>query len=349
MTPAVWPRDRPAESRLLLVDPSGGTIADRVLGDLPSLLRPEDLLVVNDAGTVPASFAGTARGQPVELRLASPGEGPAEWTAVVFGTGSWRQRTEDRPAPPPFLPGDTIEIDSDLRAEVRRVWPLSPRLVDIRFQSADGNLWPALFRAGRPVQYSHLAGPLALWHVQTPFGSRPWAVEAPSAGRPLTVTLLQELRRRGVRTEHVTHAAGLSSTGDPAIDAALPLPERYEVPAATVDAVEEARARKGRVVAVGTTVVRALEGAAAQNGGALRAGSGITDLRLGPKDRPRIVHGLLTGIHEPGTSHFELAKAFAPPELLEAAFHHAEANGYLGHEFGDASLLLPSTLPARSR
>lgn len=348
MTPAVWPRDGRAESRLLLVDPSGGTITDRMLGDLSSLLRPQDLLVVNDAGTVPASFAGTARGQRLELRLAAPGERPAEWTAVVFGTGSWRQRTEDRPAPPRLIRGDSIEIDCDLRAEVRRVWPLSPRLVDIRFESADGNVWPALFRAGRPVQYSHLAGPLALWHVQTPFGSRPWAVEAPSAGRPLTVTLLQELRRRGVRTERVTHAAGLSSTGDPAIDARLPLPERYEVPAATVDAVAETRARGGRVVAVGTTVVRALEGAAAGNGGRLSAGSGVTDLRLGPEDRPRIVDGLLTGLHEPGTSHFELATAFAPRSLLEDAFRHAEERGYLGHEFGDSSLLLPSTPPARS-
>ncbi len=199
------------------------------------------------------------------------------------------------------------------------------------------------------MQYSHLAGPLALWHVQTPFGSRPWAVEAPSAGRALTVTLLQDLRRRGVRLERVTHAAGLSATGDPAIDAALPLPERYEVPPATVEAVEETRARHGRVVAVGTTVVRALEGAAARNAGRLRAGSGVTDLRLGPEDRPRIVDGLLTGLHEPGTSHFALATAFAPRSLLESAFRHAEELGYLGHEFGDSSLLLPSTPPARSR
>jgi S-adenosylmethionine:tRNA ribosyltransferase-isomerase len=349
VTPAVWPRDGGAESRLLHVDPSAGTIADRALGDLPSLLRPEDLLVVNDAGTVPASLQGTARGQRIELRLAAPGDGPAEWTAVVFGTGSWRQRTEDRPAPPSLLGGDWIDIDPDLRAEVRRVWPLSPRLVDIRFESEDGAVWPALFRAGRPVQYSHLAGPLALWHVQTPFGSRPWAVEAPSAGRPLTVTLLQDLRRRGVRLESVTHAAGLSATGDPAIDARLPLPERFEVPAATVDAVAETRARDGRVVAVGTTVVRALEGAAAANGGRLCAGPGVTDLRLGRDDRPRVVDGLLTGLHEPGTSHFDLATAFAPPSLLEGAFRHAEERGYLGHEFGDSSLLLPSTPPARLR
>ena len=335
-------------TRLLHVDPAAGTFADRMITDLPALLGPGDLLVVNDAGTVPASLAAVAGAEPIEVRLAAPGEGPTEWTAVLFGTGSWRQRTEDRPPPPRLRAGDRIEIGLDLRAEVRRVWPLSPRLVDLSFESAEGAVWPALFRAGRPVQYSHLAGPLALWHVQTPYGSRPWAVEAPSAGRPLTIALLQELRRRGVRLECLTHAAGLSSTGDPAIDACLPLPERYEIPAGTVLAVADTRAKGGRVVAVGTTVVRALEGALAANGGRLRAGPGVTDLRLGPQDRPLVVDGLLTGLHEPGTSHFSLATAFAPPALLEAAFLHAEERGYLGHEFGDSSLLLPLTLPGRS-
>ena len=147
----------------------------------------------------------------------------------------------------------------------------------------------------------------------------------------------------------MTHAAGLSSTGDPAIDACLPLPERYEIPAGTVEAVEETQTKGGRVVAVGTTVVRALEGASAANGGRLRAGPGVTDLRLGPLDRPLVAKGLLTGLHEPGTSHFSLATAFAPPGLVEAAFLHAEERGYLGHEFGDSSLLLPLTLPGRSR
>jgi S-adenosylmethionine:tRNA ribosyltransferase-isomerase len=347
VTPAAWPRDGSAWTRLLHVDPAAGTFTDRMIADLPTLLGPEDLLVVNDAGTVPASLAGAADGQPIEVRLAAPGEGPTEWTAVLFGTGSWRQRTEDRPPPPRLRAGDRIELGPDLRAEVRRVWPISPRLVDLSLESAAGGVWPALFRAGRPVQYSHLAGPLALWDVQTPYGSRPWAVEAPSAGRPLTIALIQDLRRRGIRLERLTHAAGLSSTGDPAIDAWLPLPERYEIPPGTVEAVAGTRAKGGRVVAVGTTVVRALEGAAAANGGRLRAGAGVTDLRVGRQHQPRVVNGLLTGLHEPGTSHFSLASAFAPPALLQAAFLHAEERGYLGHEFGDSSLLLPFTLPGR--
>jgi len=100
------------------------------------------------------------------------------------------------------------------------------------------------------------------------------------------------------------------------------------------------RATAGRVVAVGTTVVRALEGSSASGAGALRAGEGVTDLRIGPGFAPRVVTGLLTGIHEPGSSHFELLQAFAPAGLLDAAFRHAEAEGYLGHEFGDLSLVL---------
>jgi S-adenosylmethionine:tRNA ribosyltransferase-isomerase len=136
----------------------------------------------------------------------------------------------------------------------------------------------------------------------------------------------------------VTHAAGLSSTGDPALDARLPLPERFEVAQATVDAVTETHARNGRVVAVGTTVVRALESAAL--GGPLRAQSGDTGLRIGPGFRARVVDGLLTGMHEPDSSHFALLAAFAPRELLAAAHRHAEAVGYLGHEFGDVALVL---------
>jgi S-adenosylmethionine:tRNA ribosyltransferase-isomerase len=160
----------------------------------------------------------------------------------------------------------------------------------------------------------------------------------PSAGRVLRVPLLRALRKKGVAIATVTHAAGLSSTGDPALDAALPLPELSLIPETAVAAVEEAKGRGGRVVAVGTTVVRALEGAHRE--GRLRAGANRTDLRIGLGFRPRVVAGLLTGLHEPGESHFELLQAFAPRPLLESAIAHARDEGYLGHEFGDASLIL---------
>jgi S-adenosylmethionine:tRNA ribosyltransferase-isomerase len=165
----------------------------------------------------------------------------------------------------------------------------------------------------------------------------------PSAGRPLSWEILLGLRRQGVRWAAVTHAAGLSSTGDAVLDRALPLVERFEIPPATASAVDEVRRQGGRVVAVGTTVVRALEGAVAL-WGALRAGVGQTDLRLGPGHRLRVVDGILTGVHVPGESHFDLLGAFAPAPLLDAAASQAAALGYLSHELGEAMLLLPGAL-----
>jgi S-adenosylmethionine:tRNA ribosyltransferase-isomerase len=340
MTPATWPRDDPRDERLLRVDPRASRWWDGRVSDLPAMLAPHDLLVVNDAGTFPASLQGTAPcGEPIELRLLGPRDDDGIWTGVVFGPGDWRTRTEDRPPPPTLAPADVITLEGGLRARVLAVSPLSTRLLDLTFDRSGADLWEALFRHGRPVQYSHLAGPLALWHVQTPYAGRPWAAELPSAGRPLAMGLLLDLKRAGVGLTSVTHAAGLSATGDAALDAALPLPERYEIPAETVRAIRDAKIRGGRVVAVGTTAARALEGAAARDGSP-RPGRGVTDLKIDASHRLRVVDGLLTGIHDPETSHFSLLTAFAPRPLLEAAHRHAEAGGYLGHEFGDSMLVL---------
>jgi S-adenosylmethionine:tRNA ribosyltransferase-isomerase len=224
--------------------------------------------------------------------------------------------------------------------------------VEIAFDRDGAAFWTALYRHGRPVQYSYLERPLALGDVQTAYAVRPWAAETPSAGRPLTWGLLAALRAAGVRTAAVTHAAGLSSTGDPAIDALLPLPERYEVPPGTAAAVRRARSLGGRVVAVGTTAVRALESAVDGRGRA-RAARGLTRLVIGAGFTPRVVDGVLTGLHEPGSSHFALLLAFAPASLLETAFRAAESEGYLAHEFGDSLLVLdgavnPPPAPPRS-
>jgi S-adenosylmethionine:tRNA ribosyltransferase-isomerase len=177
--------------------------------------------------------------------------------------------------------------------------------------------------------------------VQTPYAGRPLAVEMPSAGRPLRLSLLAALARRGVEVLALTHGAGLSSTGDEALDARLPLPERFFLPAQTVAQVAAACAEGRRVIAAGTSAARALEGAAAAGDGALRAGEGRTDLRIGPGLRPRVVTGLLTGVHPLGTSHAELVEAWVARPLLERALALAEARDYLCHELGDAMLVLP--------
>ncbi|HEU4537140.1 MAG TPA: S-adenosylmethionine:tRNA ribosyltransferase-isomerase [Polyangiaceae bacterium] len=346
MKPARWPRER--GRKLLCLDPAAGAFFDADLGRLPALFRPGDLLVVNDAATLPGSLRGASEaGEPVELRLLAR-EGDL-WSAVAFGAGDWRTPTELRPPPPALGPGARLTFSAPepgpwpappLAARVERVSELSPRLLELRFEAEGAALWRALYAAGRPVQYSYLAGPLSLWHVQTSYAARPWAAEAPSAGFALRWGVLSALARHGVRLAALTHAAGLSSTGHEALDAALPRPERYDIPARTARLVDETRRAGGRVVAVGTTVVRALEGSAAANGGRVVAGEASTGLKLGPRSTLRAVDGLLTGLHEPGTSHFSLLEAFAPAPLVLRSLEHARAAGYEGHEFGDAGLVL---------
>jgi len=170
-------------------------------------------------------------------------------------------------------------------------------------------------------------------------------MEMPSAGRPLRWSLLLDLRKRGVSLASVTHAAGLSSSGDAAIDATLPWEESFDIPAHTVQSIQEAQRRGGRVIAVGTSVVRALEGCAAEHGGELHPGEGTTRILLGPGFAPRIVTGLFTGLHEATATHFALLQAFAPRPLLERAYAHAEGHGYLGHELGDSCLILDGAQP----
>ncbi len=371
MQPAAWPRRDASATRLLHVDPAAGRctagaarrhpaagtsesserrgFVDGRIGDLRVLLREGDLLVVNDAATLPASLRGvTGAGAAVEVRLAGrEGEGGDCWRAALFGAGDWRERTEDRPPPHALGAGGEAgrlgrpgRKERPLRATIAGVDARSPRLVSLCFAARGAALWRALYRAARPVQYAHTAGPLALWQVQTAYAVRPWAVEAPSAGLALSWELLLDLRRRGIAIARVTHAAGLSSTGDGELDARLPLAERYEVPAETVRAVAAAKRHGGRVVAVGTTAVRALEGDARSHRGRLVAAAGTTGLRLGPAMRRRVVDGILTGMHDPGTSHFGLLESFAPRALLLEAHAFAAERGYLGHEFGDAMLIL---------
>ena len=338
MIPAAAPTTR--DRRLLHLDPRSGARTDLHVRDLKHLVRPGDLVVVNDAATLPASFAGrTADGEELEVRLAGGNE-DGTWTAVLFGPGDWRQRTEDRAAPPALEDGSHIAFGPGLSARITAVSALSPRLVTLAFGSTGSTLWSAFYRLGRPVQYSYLRAPLALWDVQTFFASRPWAFEPASAGLALSAQVMDGLREAGAVVASVTHAAGLSSTGDPAIDAALPLRERYDVPETTARTVVAARAAGGRVIAIGTTVVRALEGAFADGGGRLEGRTGWTAIRIDAGFRPRIVDALFTGLHQRGETHFELLRAFAPEEALTAALDHAGGEGYLTHEFGDAMVVI---------
>ena len=181
MTPATAPRARASAARLMVIDTERSSVSDARTADLGRILDPGDLLVVNDAATLPASFRGrTARADAVEVRLAGPPE-DGRCRAVLFGPGDWRERTEDRRPPPGVRSGETIVFaagraeakGSDLSADIVSVSPLSPRLVTLWFDREGATLWEALYRLGRPVQYSYLRAPLELWDVQTPYASRP--------------------------------------------------------------------------------------------------------------------------------------------------------------------------------
>jgi S-adenosylmethionine:tRNA ribosyltransferase-isomerase len=349
-------RDRPALRSdevprhavwLVVIDPAGRRPPRLArFAELPRLLRAGDLVVVNDAATLPGSLPGVAAdGSPFELRLSGPVEA-GRLSGVAFGPGDHRTRTEDRAPPPRLAPGDRVTV-AGMPATVVGA---AGRRIELAVHASGDALWQNLYAAGAPVQYAHRSERLPLWSVQTAYAGRPWAAEMPSAGRPLTWDLVLGLRRAGISVAPLTHAAGLSSTGDDALDRALPWPERYEIPRRTAEAIDAARARGGRVIAVGTSVVRALESAVDTTcpeaghpapGPPVRAGSGIASLRLDAAYRPRVVSGLVSGLHVPGESHFELLSAFARPDPLRRALALAAQHGLSGHELGDACLILP--------
>src|SRR5690606_16712113 len=215
------------EQRMLVVDAASGELSDERVTSLAIHVRPGDVWVLNDSAPLPASLAGRIGDTDVELRLS--GElSSGRWRAVLFGRGSWRDDTDRRHPPPRVSPGDTIALGGSLRAHVERVDPRSARLLEISFTPRGDAFWRALYAVGQPVQYSYLLRELELRELSTAFAGRPWSVELPSAGRPLTLERLRDLRRAGAAVVALTHAAGLSATGDPALDALLPLPERYD-------------------------------------------------------------------------------------------------------------------------
>lgn len=340
MKAATAPIQRPADAKLLVID-SHGRLQAAARAELPRFLREGDLLVANDAATLPASLRGvhTPSGREIELRLAGRRslavDEVHEFTAIAFGAGDHRTLTEDRAAPPVLAAGDPLQL-GPLRATVLRTLG-HPRLVALRFDGTPDAIWAGLARHGRPIQYAHLREPLALWDVWTRVAALPVAFEPPSAGFLLDWRLLATLRAQRIGFATLTHAAGISSTGDPALDAQLPFDEPYHLPAATVWAIEQAHRQGARVIALGTTVARALEHAASR--GPLRAGEGVATQRLGPGSPLRVVDALVSGTHEPGTSHYQLLQAFTGEAVLQQADRLLNAQGFRTHEFGDSVLV----------
>jgi S-adenosylmethionine:tRNA ribosyltransferase-isomerase len=338
MIAATLPIQRPADGKLLVID-GRGHIGHWARSRLIEVLLPGDLVVANDAATLPASLLGDhlRSGQSIEVRLAGRRSLAAETirfpTAVVFGRGDFRMRTEDRPPPPLVEARDQLRL-GPLRATVEAILG-HPRLVRLAFDGSVEQIWEGIVCHGRPIQYSHVQTPLALWDVWTPIAGPPVAFEPPSAGFALDWSLLASLKERGMEFATITHAAGISSTGDVGLDALLPFDEPYYIPPATALAVRRVCLRGGRVVAIGTTVVRALEHAA-QPGGIVRPGAGLATQRIGRAARLHVVDAMLSGTHEQGTSHYELLRAFLGQDALRRMDWELTTANYRTHEFGDS-------------
>jgi S-adenosylmethionine:tRNA ribosyltransferase-isomerase len=329
---------RPAGAKLLVID-GDGNIRHTRRSRFVELLKLGDLVIANDAATIPASLTGlhVPSGSEVEVRLAGRGslavDDMKQFLAVVFGAGDFHTRTEDRSQPPPLAPGDRLILGS-LKATVASVLA-HPRFISLRFDGLPDEIRDGLARHGRPIQYAHLPGPLHLWDVWTPVAGPPVAFEPPSAGFALDWRTLSAMAAAGVRFATITHAAGISSTGDPELDALLPFDEPYHIPNSTARAILYARAQGGRIIAVGTTVVRGLEHAAAGDGG-VRSGAGVAHGRITAGTILRVVDAILSGTHEQGTSHYELLRSFADDATLARADEELNAKEYRTHEFGDS-------------
>ncbi|HMN99668.1 MAG TPA: S-adenosylmethionine:tRNA ribosyltransferase-isomerase [Miltoncostaeaceae bacterium] len=316
--------------RLLAAGPDG--VAHHRFRDLPGLLREGDLLVVNTSATLPAALDGVREdGRPVVVHVATPLAGD-RWVV--------EPRRPDGGGPAADVhAGERIRVTGELVLRMDAPYPDAA--------AAPGRLWTArvtppagalahLAAHGRPIAYAYRRGDVTLEELQNVYATHPGSAEMASAGRPFTAPLLVALMARGVAVAPVVLHAGVSS---PELHEP-PAPERLRVPAATARLVTATRDGGGRVVAVGTTVVRALESAVNDHGDPVGR-RGWTDLVLGP-DRPaRIVDGLVTGLHPPEASHLLLLEAVAGRSLVEAAYAEAVAARYRWHEFGDSMLLLP--------
>lgn len=331
------------EVRMLVSSPRG--LEHRVARDLPEVLQSGDLLVVNTSQTLASALAGRTRGgEPVEVHLStalpSSGHTPAsalsatmsQWVVEVriprgvSSTPSYADRTGAAIALPG---GGALRIDGSHPEGSRRSRLWTAQL------STPTPLRHYLENRGGPIRYPYVAERWPITAYRTDVGFMPGSTEMPSASRPLTGRVMAGLPGASVEVARITLHCGVSSleSHEP------PYAEWFSVPIETVRAVTETRERGGRVVAVGTTVVRALESAVGTDG--LESASGWTDLMVTPERAVTSVDGLLTGWHEPESTHLQMLEAFAGRDLLCATYREALAKGYLWHEFGDVNLLLP--------
>ena len=335
------------EVRLLVASPDG--IRHTRFSSLPEHLQPGDAVVINRSATVAGAWDAQSRQHGLVVlhaanRLSQPtpaadGHGPhpaEDWVIEVRTTPDAARSVLDAEPGEQFgAAGITVTLAEPYPASGSSPTGRGNRLWRGR---SDGDLRAYLRRNGRPIAYGYLDRSYPLSDYQTVFGTVPGSAEMPSAGRPFTHALITSLVARGIAVLPVTLHTGVSSqeAGE------APQPEWFEVPASTARLIEATRAGGGRIVAVGTTVTRALESAVADDG-RLEGRSGWTERVVTPAEPPRVVTGLITGWHDPQASHLLLVEAVAGREVTQHAYDEAVRRGYLWHEFGDSALLLPAS------
>lgn len=316
--------------KLLVARPDG--VVHSRFADLGDHLVPGDLLVVNNSATLPAAVDGTRGCRPIAVHFSAERADHVwvvELRAATVAIGPLRD----------VEPGDRVGLPDGAALVVMASYP-QPDVAGSRLWTCrvaiEGDVTAYLRRHGRPIRYGYVPRQWPLRSYQTVFGRTSGSAEMASAARPFSTELVTSLISAGIVIAPITLHAGVSSAepGEP------PAAEPFNVPAATARLVNMTRATGGRVIAVGTTVTRALESAASADG-VVHGVTGWTDLVLGPQRPTRVVDGLISGWHDAGASHLLLLEAVAGPELVAAAYREAVEHGYLWHEFGDSALLLP--------
>lgn len=320
--------------RLLVLHRATGTVEHARFDSLGQFLRAGDLLVFNSSRTLPASLeaCGSTHGPCLQVRLAQhlPDD---SWLALLickagdpFGCG--------------LRAGLRLDFGEGLAAEVFERDPRIPRLWKIRFSKTGSALIDHIYRIGQPVRYEYVSAPWDLDYYQTVYAKEPGSAEMPSAGRAFTWRLLFELRHRGIDFAHLVLHTGLSSYLDDELDRAHPASEEeYFLSELVAEKINRTHEKGGRVVAVGTTVVRALESIAKEKG-RIDGVHGYTRLHIDSRFQLKVADALLTGLHEPEASHLDLLSAFIAPGKIRAAYQEAIAKRYLWHEFGDLNLII---------
>lgn len=299
--------------------------------DLARFLDPGDLVVINTSATVPAAVDAAAQdGEFVVLHV-----------STELPTGLWLvelRRPVDGSATLPHdgdFGGTELHLPGRATVRVLGRMPGSVRLwvavLDLGVPVVE-----YLERWGRAIRYRYVPATWPIDAYRNVYAVEPGSAEMPSAGRPVTADVLASLVARGVGVTPLVLHTGVASLEQHE----LPYPERYRVPIETARRVNETHASGGRVVAIGTTVVRALESVTTEDG-ITHPGSGWTDLLITPARGVRAVDGLLTGWHEPEATHLQMLEAVAGRGPLELAYPEAIRSGYRWHEFGDSHLLLP--------